>query len=52
MTTGLRTESQIEIKSGLKFGDTLLTTATLQLRQGLPVKLDTLVKNENLRSNL
>ncbi|HAW58603.1 MAG TPA: efflux transporter periplasmic adaptor subunit [Bacteroidales bacterium] len=52
VTTGLRTESQIEIKSGLKFGDTLLTTATLQLRQGLPVKLDTLVKNENLRSNL
>lgn len=52
VTTGLRTESQIEIKSGLKFGDTLLTTATLQLRQGLPVKLDTLVKNENLRTNL
>lgn len=52
VTTGLRTESQIEIKSGLKFGDTLLTTATLQLRQGLPVKLDTLVKNKNLRSNL
>ncbi len=53
VTTGLRTESQIEIKSGLKFGDTLLTTAILQLRQGIPVKLDTLIiNNENLRTNL
>ena len=53
VTTGLRTESQIEIKSGLKFGDTLLTTAILQLCQGIPVKLDTLIiNNENLRTNL
>ena len=53
VTTGLRTESQIEIKSGLKFGDTLLTTAILQLRQGIPVKLDTLIiNNETLRTNL
>jgi membrane fusion protein (multidrug efflux system) len=46
--TGLRTESHIQIKEGLNFGDTLLTTATLQLRQSLPVKLDTLVTNENI----
>jgi membrane fusion protein, multidrug efflux system len=45
--TGLRTESHIQIKEGLNFGDTLLTTATLQLRQGLPVQLDTLITNEN-----
>jgi len=45
--TGLRTESNIQIKEGLNFGDTLLTTGMLQLRQGLPVKLDTLVTNEN-----
>ncbi|KAF0237815.1 MAG: membrane fusion [Prolixibacteraceae bacterium] len=48
VVTGLRTESHIQIKEGLNFGDTLLTTAILQLRQGLPVQLDTLVTNQNL----
>jgi membrane fusion protein (multidrug efflux system) len=43
--TGLRTESLIQIQDGLKFGDTLLTSGTLQLREGLPVVLDTLVVN-------
>jgi membrane fusion protein (multidrug efflux system) len=43
--TGLRTEALIQIKEGLNFGDTLLTSGTLQLRQDLPVVLDTLVKN-------
>ena len=43
--TGLRTESQIQITGGLKFGDTLLTTGMLQLRHGLPVVLDTLIRN-------
>ncbi len=42
---GLRTESQVQITSGLKFGDTLLTSGILQLRQNLPVVLDTLVVN-------
>lgn len=46
VTLGLRTESNVQITSGLNFGDTLLTTAILQLRQGLPVQLDTLVINE------
>ena len=45
VTTGLRTESLIQIVDGLKFGDTLLTTGILQLRHNLPVVLDTLVKN-------
>lgn len=40
---GLRTESHVQVRSGLQFGDTLLTTAILQLRQGVPVQLDTLV---------
>jgi membrane fusion protein (multidrug efflux system) len=44
VSTGLRTESQIQITDGLKFGDTLLTTGILQLRQSLPVVLDTLIK--------
>jgi membrane fusion protein, multidrug efflux system len=48
VTTGLRTESHIQIKTGLNFGDTLLTSATLQLRDDLPVQLDTLVTNQHL----
>jgi len=46
VVTGLRTESNVQIKEGLNFGDTLLTSAMLQLRQNLAVKLDTLVTNE------
>lgn len=41
--TGLRTEALIQIKEGLNFGDTLLTSGVLQLRQDLPVILDTLI---------
>ncbi len=48
VTTGLRTESHIQIRTGLNFGDTLLTSATLQLRDDLPVQLDTLVTNQHL----
>jgi len=40
---GLRTESNIQIVEGLKFGDTLLTTGILQLRQNLPIELDSVV---------
>jgi len=43
--TGLRTESVIQITDGLKFGDTLLITGILQLRQSLPVQLDTVITN-------
>jgi membrane fusion protein, multidrug efflux system len=43
--TGLRTESSIQITDGLKFGDTLLITGILQLRQALPVQLDTVIMN-------
>ena len=39
--TGLRTDAEIQILSGINVGDTLLTSGTLQLREGLPVKLDT-----------
>jgi len=46
VTTGLRTESKIQITSGLKFGDTLLTTGIMQLRQNLPVVLDTVFLNK------
>jgi membrane fusion protein (multidrug efflux system) len=43
VNTGLRTESLIQIVDGLKFGDTLITTGILQLRESLPVVLDTLI---------
>ncbi len=43
--TGLRTESHIQIAEGLNFGDTLIITGILQLRQSLPVVLDTLISN-------
>lgn len=43
VSTGLRTEALIQIIEGLAFGDTLLTSGILQLREGLPVKLDTVV---------
>jgi membrane fusion protein (multidrug efflux system) len=39
---GQRTESKVEVITGLMPGDTLITTGTLQLRQGLPVKLENL----------
>ena len=37
--TGIRTESALEVLSGLKAGDTILTTGILQLRQGLDVEV-------------
>jgi len=52
VTLGLRTESHVQIRTGLSFGDTLLTTAILQLRQGIPVKLDTLVTNAPIVNNI
>jgi membrane fusion protein, multidrug efflux system len=45
VTTGLRTESRVQITDGLVFGDTVLITGILQLRQSLPVVLDTLITN-------
>lgn len=52
VTLGLRTESHVQIQKGLSFGDTLLTTAILQLRQGIPVQLDTLVTNKSIVNKL
>ena len=47
VTTVLRTESNIQITSGLKFGDTLITSGIMQLRQNLPVVLDTVITNQS-----
>ena len=38
--TGLRTDAQIHIIEGIELGDTIITSGTLQLREGLPVELD------------
>ncbi|MBZ0241602.1 MAG: efflux transporter periplasmic adaptor subunit, partial [Bacteroidales bacterium] len=37
--TGLRTESVVEITSGLNPGDTILTSGLLQLRTGMEVEI-------------
>jgi membrane fusion protein (multidrug efflux system) len=37
VTTGLRTESRVQITSGLSAGDTLIVTGIMQLRPGNPV---------------
>jgi membrane fusion protein (multidrug efflux system) len=39
---GQRTDSQVEVITGVIPGDTLITTGTLQLRQSLPVKLESI----------
>lgn len=39
---GQRTDAEVEVVNGLIPGDTLITTGTLQLRQGLAVKLENL----------
>jgi membrane fusion protein, multidrug efflux system len=38
--TGIRDSSMVEITSGLKVGDTILTTGLLSLKPGSPVKLN------------
>jgi len=43
--TGIRTSSSVEVIDGLTMGDTLLTTGVMQLRSGLPVRIDRIVPN-------
>lgn len=38
--TGIRTDKSVQIVAGLKPGDTVIVSGTLQLRTGLPVVLD------------
>lgn len=39
---GLRTESVLQVLKGLSSGDTLLTSGVMQLREGLPVRIEEL----------
>jgi membrane fusion protein (multidrug efflux system) len=41
---GLRTESQIQIISGLHAGDTVIVSGIMQLRTGLPVSIDQILQ--------
>ena len=36
---GMRTASEVQVLSGLKAGDTVLTTGLLQAKPGMPVKI-------------
>lgn len=39
VTIGIRTDAEVQILDGLQAGDTILTSGTLQLRKGSPVKI-------------
>ena len=45
IVTGMRTSSSVEVVSGLSVGDTLLTTGVMQLRTGMPVRIDRMIEN-------
>lgn len=44
ITTGLRTESQVQVLEGLHPGDTVITTGVMQLRTGMKVNIDNLIE--------
>lgn len=44
VTTGLRTDTQVQILAGVAVGDTVITSGILQLRDGISVVLDRLVE--------
>jgi len=41
---GLRTASDMQILRGLRAGDTLIVTGVMQLRDGLPIKIDNIIQ--------
>ena len=40
ITKGIRNEARVQVLDGLQYGDTIITSGTMQLRMGLPVTLD------------
>ena len=40
ITTGIRTEAEVQVLQGLSVGDTVITSGTLHLRTGKPVTID------------
>ena len=43
---GVRTASEVQITGGLATGDTVITTGILQMRKGLPVKIEKIVSGK------
>ena len=43
LSNGLRTESGVQILDGIRFGDTLIVSGVMQLRDGMPVKIDNII---------
>lgn len=43
---GMRTASSVQVLDGLNIGDTLITTGVMQLRDGLPVTIESYIVNE------
>jgi membrane fusion protein (multidrug efflux system) len=41
---GIRTESNTQVLKGLQVGDTLIVTGVMQLRDGLPVNIDNIIR--------
>lgn len=40
ITTGIRNEDKVQVTDGLMVGDTVITSGILQIRQGMPVKVN------------
>lgn len=43
---GMRTASSVQVLDGLNIGDTVITTGVMQLRDGLPVSIESYIANE------
>ncbi|MDR1089794.1 MAG: efflux RND transporter periplasmic adaptor subunit [Prevotella sp.] len=43
---GMRTASSVQVLDGLNIGDTVITTGVMQLRDGLPVSIESYIVNE------
>jgi len=41
---GIRTDSEVQAVQGLRAGDTLIVTGVMQLRDGLPVNIDNIIR--------
>ena len=48
--TGARTENSVIVLSGLKAGDTILTTGVMMLKNGSPVKVNVIQPASNTKS--
>jgi membrane fusion protein (multidrug efflux system) len=40
VSTGLRTESEVQVINGIQQGDTIVTNGIMQLKTGIPIKIN------------